>query len=205
MSHEPVNWDERYATKNTPWDSGQPSLELQRVLKEHALRPCRTLELGCGTGTNAIYLAKQGFDVTAVDVSSLAIEQATKKAVQAGVNVRFLEADILKLPDVGPPFALVFDRGVYHHLRTVDLEGFRKTLARVTATGGYYLTLAGNANEPDPEQKGPPQVHAHELCQELSPLFELVQLREFRFDGVVIEGREVRPLAWSALLRRKGS
>ncbi len=161
------------------------------------------LELGCGTGTNAIYLAQQGFDVTAVDISPLAVEQAKTKAQQAGVKAHFSQADILQLPEVGPPFPFVFDRGVYHHLRTVNLDGFRHILARVCQGGGMYLTLAGNANEPDPEQKGPPRVHAHEICLELGPLFDLVQLREFRFDGVVIQGEPMQPLAWSALLRRK--
>ena len=202
MSHDAIDWDQRYITKETPWDSGVPSQELQRVLREWPIKPCRTLELGCGTGTNAVYLAGQGFDVTAVELSAVAVEQAKARAAQAGVSVRFLHADLLRLPDLGPPFPFVFDRGVYHHLRTVDLDGFRRVLARVSPPGGLYLTLAGNANERELKD-GPPRVHAHELCLELAPLFDLVQLREFRFDGVVIGGQPVRPLAWSALWRRK--
>lgn len=203
MPHESVNWDERYATKNTPWDSGEPSRELQRVVKEGWFKPSRMLELGCGTGTNAIWLAQQGFDVTAFDLSPLAIQQANEKARKAGVKVKFLVGDVLKLPDVGGPFPLVFDRGVYHHLRTVDMDGFQKTLARVTQSGSFYLTLSGNGNEPSPPDKGPPTVLANEIVAELGPLFNIVQLREFRFDKVIIEGKDVSPLAWSILLRRK--
>ena len=55
-----TDWNERYATGETPWDSGQPSLELQRILQEDWLQPCRVLELGCGTGTNAVWLARHG-------------------------------------------------------------------------------------------------------------------------------------------------
>jgi SAM-dependent methyltransferase len=161
------------------------------------------LEIGCGTGTNALFLASKGFDVTAFDLAPLAIEKAKARAQQAGAKIRFFVGDAVKLPDLGAPFDLVFDRGVYHHMRRVDLKGFRDAIARQCAPGGHYLTLAGNANEIDPEEKGPPRVHAHDLCAELAPAFDLVQLREFRFDGVVIEGVEVRPLAWSALLRRK--
>ena len=203
MPHPDVDWNERYATKNTPWDSGQPSQELQRVIDERGIAPCRALEIGCGTGTNAVYLAQRGFDVTAIDVSALAIEQAKAKADQAGVAVRFLVGDILQSPELGPPFEFVFDRGVYHHLRTVDLNGFLKVLERMTKPGSLYLTLAGNANDPQPIENGPPVVKSSELCLELEPLFDLVQLREFRFDGVVIDGKPVRPLAWSALLRRR--
>ena len=197
------NWNERYATGDTPWDSGRASEELRRILKEGWVRPCRVLELGCGTGTNAVFLARQGFEVTAIDTVATAIEQANAKAAETDVDVQFLQADALELPDLGQPFPFVFDRGLYHILRNIDLEGFVEALRRVTEPGSVYLTLTGNANEPVSEEGGPPLVHAHEICLELSPVFDLVQLREFRFDGICIDGKEVRPLAWSALLRRK--
>lgn len=198
-----INWNDRYSNKDTPWDSGEASHELQRVLEQGLIRPCRALELGCGTGTNAMFLAQQRFDMTALDLSSLAIEQAKAKAARGRVSVRFEVADILRLPELGKPFEFVFDRGVYHHLRNVDLWGFLKTLERATHTGSLYLTLAGNANEVQGEEGGPPQVHAHDLCKELSPLFDLVQLREFKFFGVVVEGHSITPLGWSALWRRR--
>lgn len=197
-------WNERYATRDTPWDSGEPSRELQRILAEEWFPIGRVLELGCGTGTNAIYLATLGFEVTATDLSPLAIERAKEKAGQAGVAVRFEQADVLTLPDLGPPFPFVFDRGLYHAMRRADLAGFLGALARVVEPGGHYLTLAGNANDPEPSEGGPPRVHAQELCGELAPLFDLVQLREFRFDGVVSNGRALSPLAWSGLFRGRG-
>jgi hypothetical protein len=83
------------------------------------------------------------------------------------------------------------------------MDGFRKALARVTQTGSFYLTLAGNANEKRPPENGPPVIKAEEIVAELGPLFDIVQLREFRFDGVVIDGKQVSPLAWSILVRRK--
>ena len=202
MPETDCDWDQRYGTKDTPWYSGEPSRELERILKEGWVQPCRTFELGCGTGTNAIFLAGKGFDVSAVDLSPLALKQARAKARDAGVKVRFLEGDALRLPELGPPFSFVFDRGLYHHLRNVDLERFRKALASVIPVGGIYLTLAGNANETDPEEGGPPRVHAHEICLELGGIFDLLQLREFRFDGVKMDGKDIRPLAWSALFRR---
>lgn len=202
MAKETVDWERRYKTSDTPWDSGEPSRELLRLLKEGWIKPCRALELGAGTGTNAISLAQGGFKVTAIELSPIAIEQARAKTKKARLKVKFIQGDALHLPKLGAPFPFVFDRGLYHHLRNVDLKGFRRALARVTKPGGFYLTLAGNANERDPEEQGPPRVHAQEICLELGPYFELVQLREFRFDGVRVQGQEIRPLAWSALLRR---
>ena len=61
------DWNARYLSGELPWDSGLPSRELQRVLEEQKIAPGRALELGCGTGTNAIELARRGFDVTAVN------------------------------------------------------------------------------------------------------------------------------------------
>jgi SAM-dependent methyltransferase len=197
------SWNERYATKDTPWDSGRPSAELQRVLEEHRIRPADALELGCGTGTNAVFLAQRGFRVTALDISPLAIEQAKKKSQDAEVSVHFMNADLLSLPDLGRTFGFVFDRGVYHCVREDGLDKFLQTLAAVTSPGSQYLVLAGNANDPAPPDRGPPRVRADQLCAELGGLFDLVQLREFHFDGVVIEGEPVKPLGWSALLRRK--
>jgi methyl halide transferase len=200
---DPINWNDRYVTKDTPWDSGEPSRELARIIEQGLAPPGRMLELGCGTGTNAVFLAQKKFEVTAFDLSPLAIEQARSRAAKAGVAAKFAVGDVLNLPDVGAPFDFVFDRGVYHHLRSVDLWGFLKTLERVTHAGSLYLTLAGNANEVRTGEGGPPQVHAHDLCKELLPLFDLVQLREFRFDGVVVDGQNISPLGWSALLRRR--
>lgn len=200
--NETASWDDRYKSGETPWDSGHASKELQRVVSERSIAPCRMLELGCGTGTNAIYLARLGFAVTALDIAPRAIEQARAKAAKAGVAIDFRQADLLNLPDVGPPFPFVFDRGVYHHLRSVDLPGFLGVLSRVVQAGGFYLTLAGNANDSN-AGKGPPCVQAHELCLELSPLFDLVQLREFNFAGIVNDGKPLEHLGWSALLRRK--
>ncbi len=200
MEQQP-DWNQRYIESNTPWDSGRPSSELQRVLDEFQLPAGRVLELGCGTGTNAIYLATRGFEVTAVDISEEAVGRARQKATEASVAVDFHCADATQLPELGEPFPFVFDRGVYHVLRRNALQPFLNTLARVSAVGGHYLTLAGNANDRERQEEGPPRVSAADLCAELAPLFDLVQLREFYFDEVEIEGQTLRPLAWSALSR----
>jgi hypothetical protein len=111
-------------------------------------------------------------------------------------------ADFIRVPDLGPPFPFVFDRGFYHIARQVDLTAFQRLLQSVTEPGSLWLTLAGNANDTAPVEGGPPRVRAAEICDELEPLFALVQLREFRFDAN-IKGNPGRPLAWSALLRRR--
>ena len=197
------DWNQRYVDGDTPWDTGIPEPELARLLAQFEIGPTRALEMGCGTGTDAIQLARGGFDVVGVDLSRKAIGRAIEKAAEAGVTVDFRAADLLELPDLGEPFPLVFDRGVYHVMRRVHLFGFLKTLERVTSPGGHYMTFAGNANQQVEGEEGPPRVHAAELCGELAPLFELVQLTECHFVGTVTDGNPRDVLAWSALWRRK--
>jgi SAM-dependent methyltransferase len=208
MAERAHDWHQHYATGQPPWDSGTPSLEMQRVIAEYNVAPQRTLEVGCGTGTNAVWLAQQGFQVTAVDLVPLAIERAIARAKATGVKVDFLAANLLDSAAIGKlvangPYPFVFDRGVYHCLREENCLAFRDGISRLTATRSMYLLLAGNANDPSPPRQGPPRVKAEEMLAELGPLFELVQLREFHFDGVTVDGTALNPLAWSALWRRK--
>jgi SAM-dependent methyltransferase len=161
--------------------------------------------LGCGTGTNAVLLATRGFEVTAVDISPTAVELARERAAQAGVAVRFLSADVLQLPDLGEPFPFVLDRGTYHTLRDISSarSGYLRILEHVTAAGGQYLAIQPNANEVDSPDVRVRRIHDYELCLEFSPLFHLIQLREFRFDHRLLQGKGLQPLGWSALFRRK--
>jgi SAM-dependent methyltransferase len=196
---EPNRWDERYQKSETPWETGQPSSELQRVLAASAIKPCRALELGCGTGASAVWLAQQGFDVTAIDLSAVAIDRARQRASEAAVRVNFLAADVLKPPtELIGSFDFFFDRGCYHVVRREDVMAYLDTLRRLTRPGTLGLVLAGNAREP--HVPGPPTVTEEQIRTELGSLFDIIQLREFRFDQVETDGS--RFLGWSCLLRR---
>jgi SAM-dependent methyltransferase len=196
---EPNRWDERYKTGDIPWETGQASSELQRVIAETAIQPCRALEPGCGTGASAVWLAQQGFDVTAFDLSTLAIGRARARAKDAGVRVNFIVADVLKSsPQLTGTFDFLFDRGCYHVVRREDVTAYLETLRRLTRPGTVALVLTGNAREP--HNPGPPVVAEEQIRTELGTLFDIVRLREFRFDQVEADG--TRFLGWSCLLRR---
>lgn len=196
---EHADWNDSYRDGNLPWDTGVPSAELQSVLKQHSIQPCRALEIGCGTGTNSVWLTQQGFDVTGVDVAPLAIERAKQRALDAGVPARFAVADVLKLPDLPGPFAFFFDRGCYHAVRRSAPKDYAPAVARQLATGARGLILAGNAREPN--TPGPPVVTEQELRDELGLAFEIVDLHEFRFDEA--PGVPIRFLGWSCLVEKR--
>ena len=194
---ERFDFSERYAKGETPWDSGRPSSELLRALDSGKLKGKTALEIGCGSGLNAIELARRGFQVTAVDLVEQPVQVARARAREAKLKMDFRVADVLK-DDLGGPYDVLFDRGVYHVLRLIDLKGFQKVLKRVTRPGSLWLSLSGNANEKETEE-GPPVVKEEEIRAELEPLFDILELREFRFDT---NQNDFRPLAWAVLARR---
>jgi 2-polyprenyl-3-methyl-5-hydroxy-6-metoxy-1,4-benzoquinol methylase len=192
-------WDGRYKEGNLPWNTEKPSTELVKFLESGRIRSGTAVDLGCGFGTNAIYLARQGFTVTGADLSPTAIEGARERAERAGVKADFRVADLTADPDLGGPYDLLFDRGVYHILRNVDLAAYLRALEKASRPGSLYLCLTGNAKEE--REFGPPRVSEEEIRGELGGLFQVLDLHEFRFDAS--PQVEDRPLGWSALMERK--
>ena len=89
------DWDQRYVDGDLPWDTGHPDPHLVAQWAELVPTPARVLEVGCGTGTNAIWLAERGCEVVGVDVSARAIQHAMTKTAAAGVRVALSVANFL--------------------------------------------------------------------------------------------------------------
>ena len=193
------HWDGRYRDDQIPWNTDQPSRELVRLVESGQVPVGSALEFGCGYGSDALYLAAQGFAVTAVDLSPLAVSEARERAAKAGASVEFQEADLTAGPDLGGPYDFLFDRGVYHIVRRSGLEAFLALLERVSRPGTRYLSLTGNTHETG--EGGPPRVSEEEIQAELGTLFEIVDLREFRWEESV--QMKTQPLGWSVLLERR--
>ncbi len=191
-------WDRSYHEGDTPWDTQRPSSELVRFVTEKKIAPCWVLEIGCGTGTNSIWLAQQGFDVTGVDISEVAIEIARGKA--SNETIRFLTVDMLAEVDLAETFPFFFDRGCYHVVRRTDPQQYLANLNRLTTPDAIGLVLTGNAKEPR-QDSGPPVVSEEEIRAELGSPFTIEELREFRFDPP--PGTNENFLGWSALLKKK--
>jgi SAM-dependent methyltransferase len=194
-------WDSAYRTPGrAPWDTGRASKQLTHVVESGQLQPCRAVVLGCGTGTNAIYLAQQGFKVTGVDIAPTALSLAAKKAKQANVDVRWVLADVTAPPELGP-FDFVFDRGCYHGVRQQNAPGYVSAVTRLTRSGAKVLIMAGNAK--DTRAGGPPKVTEEQIRNDFQSAFIVESLRETRFGNrdATAEGA----LAWAIVLRRKGA
>ena len=193
-----LDWDAIYREGTPPWETGRPASELVRLVDEGAIRPSPMLELGCGSGADAVFLASHGFDVTAVDWSPTAIERARTRAGRVGFPIRFVLDDVFDfVQTTDESFDFVYDAGLYHFIRVADLQRYLDLLWRVTRPGTLYLTLAGNVGEQ--AEGGPPQVSEEDIRSELGRLFELVYLGPFRFES---PRRREGYLGWSCLMHR---
>ena len=94
-------FNERYRTGDTPWDTGKPDRNLIEIVAHWPVEPCKVLEVGCGTGDCAIWLAGHNFQVTGVETSEIAIERARAKAAEAGVKCSFVLGDFLENQELG--------------------------------------------------------------------------------------------------------
>jgi methyl halide transferase len=187
-------WDRAYRGQQRPgWDTGLIADDLKRAVSEGHIKPCRIVELGCGSGTNAIFLASQGFDVTAIDVAPTALGIADAKARKAGVGVRWLLADVLNLPDLGT-FDLIFDRGCYHNVRYANAAGFVEAVRQLSHPGSRALIVSLN-------RAGPPGVLEQTMRDDFSASFDFVWLKESEIQTGP-DGAQRRP-SWSLMLQRK--
>lgn len=194
-------YEERYQTGDTPWDHGMPDFNLTERVKQRPISACKALDIGCGTGDNSIWLAKQGFNATGCDISKTAIGRAKDKASKAGVKCSFMVADFLTDSIPALPFGFVFDRGCLHCITDEDdRRRFVKNVAFHLAEDGLWLSLVGNADEPEREV-GPPQLSATELVSVVEPCFEILSLETGHFGS----DQENPPQAWICLMRKRGS
>lgn len=165
-----------------PWDTGISPPELMAFIQSH--EPGRALDLGCGTGTNAITLAKHGWQVTGVDFVWLAIRAAKRKARKASAEVDFRVGDVTRLEGISGPFDLVLDIGCFHSLPESRKAAYIRNLEHLLSDIGTFL-MYGFIQNPGSSDTG---ISNHDLTR-LTKFLRLVE----RNDGT---DRGQRKSAW---------
>lgn len=107
----------------------------------------RVLELGCGPGRNAVWLAQQGYEVDALDLSAEALRWGVERAAEADIRVNFVHSSIFEWDVPGTAYDLVFDSGCFHHLPPHRRISYRALLEQALAVGGYFCLSCFAAGE----------------------------------------------------------
>jgi SAM-dependent methyltransferase len=133
-------WDEFFAhpPRPCPFLVDWPDENLAEWFSQGLLAPGRVLELGCGNGRNATYLAGTGCRVDALDFSARAIEWARQRAKRAGVPVNFQCCPIFDAKTTEGSYDLVYDSGCFHHLPPHRRLDYVELVRRALKPGGSY-------------------------------------------------------------------
>lgn len=175
------DWNDRYATGDVPWDIGEPPDHFVDFVRSRPIQPGRTLDIGCGTGTNSIWLARQGFTVLGVDVSGIAIERAREKLGDADLPCRFAALDFLHEPLPNGPFDFVVDVGCFHVFDEADDRAlFAERVSEVLAPEGLWLSFIGSTEGPERDH-GPPRRSLRDVVDAVEPSLEILEIRSVEF------------------------
>jgi methyl halide transferase len=193
------HFKQAYEQGFTPWDLGKADFNLVHAVTTTPIAPCKALEIGCGTGDNAIWLSQQNFDVLGVDASEIAIEKAREKAAKEDVACTFAVMNILNSDVEGSPFGFAFDRGCFHALASgKERQTFAKQVSRNLEEAGLWFSLIGNADERR-DGPGPPQRSARDIVNAVEPYFEILSLVSGHFGS----NRPNPPRAWVCLMQKR--
>jgi SAM-dependent methyltransferase len=173
------DFEASYLSGDAPWDIGRPQAEIV-ALAESGLITGSVLDIGCGTGENALYLAGRGHAVFGLDGSATGIERARQKAVQRGLPVQFHVWDALELGRLRQRFETVIDVGLFHVFADGERRRYAESLAEVTAPGSDLFIL--NWSTEEPPGPGPRRVSEDEIRDAFRSLFATMEVKPARFE-----------------------
>ena len=189
------------------WERQVPPSDLVDLVEGPDARPPgRALDIGCGTGTDSVYLATHGWNVTGVDMVPRALAAARRRAAAAGVSPRYVEGDATRLPElgIGTDYTLLLDFGCYHTLPVDQREPYVDSVSGVAAPGATML-LFGFGRPPAlaPMRAG---VTPDEVRDRFGRRgWELVSAERVSADAIEVAGRRVddRFELWRCRLHRR--
>jgi ubiquinone/menaquinone biosynthesis C-methylase UbiE len=179
------------------WDIGRVQPAFARLAEQGRIRG-RVLDVGCGTGDNALHMASLGNATWGLDIVSGAISQAREKAVQRGLpSGRFLVGDVLALGELGMQFETVIDCGLFHALCDKERAFFVRGLRQVLCSGGLYHMLGFSDRQPG--DTGPRRLSENEIRETFCEGWQVLELQHARFETNIHEGGAQ---AWLATIER---
>lgn len=162
-----------------PWDIGRPQAEFVRIAHDGEIRG-RVLDIGCGTGENAIFFAGLGLEVWGMDTAPLAIEKARRKAAERGLELKFVLGNAFHLEKLKQRFDTVTDCGLFHVFSDVDRGLYVRSLKSALKESGTYFMLCFSNKEPR-DWGGPRRITKDEIARTFHHGWKINYVREARF------------------------
>ncbi|MCK5292235.1 MAG: methyltransferase domain-containing protein [Thermoplasmata archaeon] len=178
------SFDERYAG-TPPWDVGHPQTEYIS-LQENGEIKGSVLDIGCGTGENALLMAEKGDPVCGIDSSPRAIKKAQAKAKERGVEIDFRVWDAFDLEKLDRQFDTVIDSGLFHAFEEEDHPALVKSIRSALKTSGTYFILCFSVKET--REKGPRRITEEEIQSDFNEGWNINYIKDARFDSLIHEG-----------------
>ncbi len=197
-----VGWEARYQetpVEKLPWFHRVLDADFGQALEQFSITRGDVLDIGCGPGTQAVALAKQGFAVTGSDVSYSAVESARQLANAENVSIDFYIDDVLN-SNLSGPFDLILDRGIFHCFTTsADQQAYLATVRRLLKSQGLLLLKCFHKDETC--EQGPPGRYGEEdILRFFADGFELLEARASQFAS---DSLDEAPKALFCILQRK--
>ena len=188
-------WDALFSRRDLqiPFFVEKPDENLVQMFYSGALRPGKTLELGCGHGRNARYFADQNCEIDAVDFSRVAIEWANEFATFGKHKINYVHDSIYNLQLKGCTYDIVYDSGCFHHQAPHRRASYRDLVATVIKPGGNFVLVCfspeggGGLTDRQIYEKPWPGsgigYSAEQLHRIFSPKFAINECRKMRETG----------------------
>lgn len=140
INHRRWKYRWRYLRGQTPWETDETPAEVLEFIAVNP--PGKALDLGCGTGTHSLTLARHGWEVTGIEFVPGAVRVARKRAADCGLTPTFIQADVSRTVGLDGPFDFALDIGCLFTLNEKERECYARNIARLLKPGAWYMLYA---------------------------------------------------------------